>query len=101
MDPPAEARGNGREAYIETIPFKFQNKICTCPNYYRPGKSPVHNFRYITIPDSGKVGVIVHETCRKPTNLWTYIEECENCEQLYIVKKFPDKYLLCGDCDSS
>lgn len=98
---PAEAVGNGREAYVESIPWKFANDVCTCPKYFVRGRSPIHNYRYIKLPDTGPVGILVHEVCRKPTNLWTYIEECENCEELYIVREFPDRNLLCGDCSGS
>jgi len=92
---PKEACGRGRQAYIDTIPDDLKDDICTCLT------KPDHLVHSQTkkLPNSGDVGITVHERCGKPANLWTYIEICENCEYYYIVSKFPDRDLLCSGCN--
>lgn len=94
MIPPKEAVGKGRQAYIDSIPDGLRSDICTCTP---SDPNSVHS-KIVKLPNSGIVGINVHTTCKKPANLWAYIETCENCECYYIVEHYPDKELLCGSC---
>jgi hypothetical protein len=94
MIPPAEACSRGRQAYIDTIPEELQDEICKCKTV------PDHLVYNQTkkLPDTGEVGIVVHVRCGKPANLWAYLEECYNCEYIYVVREYPDKNLICSEC---
>jgi len=95
MIPPPEATGNGRKAYEDSIPDELKEHLCKCASTITSDVT----LRFVKLPSSGPVGILVHDKCKNPRNLWAYIEECENCEYLYYVTKFPDRTLLCSACD--
>lgn len=93
MIPPRESMGKGRQNYIDTIPDEFQDAICKC----KPDNGQyAHLVKKLT--NTGVVGITVHVKCGKPTNLWTYLEECANCYDFYLIRDYPDQNLLCEGC---
>ena len=107
MQPPSDLVTNVRrktetleqfhERYDESVPWKFQSKACTChPNIndgHRTAAKSENGLVYNWIN-----GVPYHWDCNGVPGIWTYLEICFSCEELYLVKVFPDRMMLCEDC---
>jgi hypothetical protein len=86
-----------RLRYLRSIPLEIRQQMCQCQHSVQLWhKTQATSPNGLVFNWEGKVAV--HWDCNKPMPNWTYIETCFNCEQLYIIKTFPDKMMLCEDC---
>lgn len=85
--PESETVEEYRERYVDSIPYEFQHLICDCPRSEFKGTGCFTH----------ENGVLKHK-CGKYTSLWTYLEYCASCDEIYLIKKCPDRMLLCEDC---
>lgn len=81
---------DGREAYIATLPENLRHLICTCHN------ASSDKLGFTRVHERGDFWV--RACCRKPPNLWTYINECDGCGDYYVAEFYPDVNLLCPPC---
>jgi hypothetical protein len=85
--PEKESVEDYRERYMQSIPWEFQKYVCDCPRSEFKGNNCFIHFD----------GVLQHK-CGRYTTLWTYLEYCASCDELYLIKKCPDRMMLCEDC---
>lgn len=92
--PDAESVADYRERYYDSIPYEFQHLVCDCEPNGRTfkGRQP-NGDSWFTFKD----GVLKHY-CGKYTTLWTYLEICYSCDEMYVVKVCPDRMMLCEGC---
>lgn len=86
-----------RQRYLDSVPFEFQAKACHCKHSITAAHRTQDNSPNGLVYD-WRDGVPYHWDCGKVPGIWTYLEICFSCEQMYIVPKFPDRMMLCGDC---
>jgi hypothetical protein len=70
-------------------PDEVADQGCRCSTY-----------SYTELRDENNEGTDVWACsgCLKPKPLMFYVEWCESCGTPYVVKRYPDRTLLCGDC---
>jgi hypothetical protein len=81
----------GRKNYVASLPQELKHLACTCELKHGSDK---HGYQRV----HSRGDFWVRSCCRKPTNLWAYIQECDVCEEYYVVEFFPDNWLLCPGC---
>lgn len=87
--------GQGRERMLQVAKNLDIVDICTCE---RVGKSELP-WRYR--PNSGKVGMRECLTCHHLLWPLSYVFECDECTEPFLVDHFPifeDEECLCFDC---
>jgi hypothetical protein len=86
-----------KQRYLDSVPFEFQAKSCHCTvsidSWHRTQDKSPNGLRY-----DWRNGVPYHWDCGKIPGIWTYLEYCFSCGEMYIVPKFPDRMMICGDC---
>jgi hypothetical protein len=92
--PKNESLESYKQRYLDSVPFEFQAKACHCT---------LAQLNRHTVTPNGltfdwRNGVPYHWLCGGIPGIWTYLEYCFSCEQIYIVPKYPDRMMLCGDC---
>lgn len=71
-------------------PDEVADAGCRCVNK--------HAFVELTDEHGEYTDVWACSECLKPKPLMFYVEWCESCGIPYVVKRSPDRTLLCGDC---
>lgn len=94
--PESETYEEYRERYYDSIPYKFQHLICECT--HAEMKTWINSQPKGTLWITHENGVIKCNRCSKYTTLWTYLEYCYSCDEMYVTKVCPDRMLLCEDC---
>lgn len=88
--------GAWRPADPRGWPDEVKDEGCRCTS--RHG----YKEKFIWNDDHSKIlyrtNIWVCSDCEKPKQLMTYVEWCESCGIPYVVKRLPDRTLLCEGC---
>jgi len=70
-------------------PDEVADQGCRCKN---------HSFTEQLDANGIGTDIWICSECLKPKPLMFYVEWCESCGVPYVIKRYPDRTLLCTDC---
>ena len=91
--PESETYEDYRKRYHDSLPDNFQHLVCEC-SHAEKKQHEARGGKWTTYEN----GIVRCGLCGNYMSLWTYLEICFNCEEMYVVKVCPDQMLLCEDC---
>lgn len=92
--PESETYEDYRERYYDSIPYEFQHLVCNCTHAEKKVWERNGGGKWTTYEN----GVVRCGKCRNYMSLWTYLEICFSCEEMYVIKVCPDRMMLCEGC---